>query len=159
VKREEHDRDVNRRKEAGVDYAVSVDVDAGVETVWAVLIDVERWPEWTSSVRRVQRLDGGEFGKGGRVRIKQPGLPPAVWQVTEFEPGRLFTWSSRSPGVTTVGRHELIGTEHEAVTVRCSLEQSGPAAAVVGLLMATKARRFVDAEAQGLRARCEGAGS
>jgi len=37
-----------------------VDIAAPPGGVWAVIADVERWPEWTPTVTRLQRLDRGQ---------------------------------------------------------------------------------------------------
>ena len=45
---------------------------------------------------------------GTRVRVKPHGMPAANWTVTEFESGRLFTWTSAlAPGMRVWGGHEL----------------------------------------------------
>jgi hypothetical protein len=82
---------------------VSADIRAETKSVWTTLVDVERWPEWTRSVDRVERLDDGVFGIGGRARIRQPRIPVAIWKVTEFESGRSFTWASEAFGIRSVG--------------------------------------------------------
>jgi len=50
---------------------VSVEVFRPAERVWSVLVDVERWPEWTASITQIERLDQAAFGPGSRVRIRQ----------------------------------------------------------------------------------------
>ena len=35
---------------------------AAPDIVFAVLCDVERWPNWTPTMTRVKRLEGGIFG-------------------------------------------------------------------------------------------------
>ncbi len=65
----------------------SINIRAGIESVWDTLVDVERWPEWSRSIDRIERLDNAAFGIGGRVRIRQPRVPVAIWKVTEFELG------------------------------------------------------------------------
>ncbi|MBJ7602745.1 MAG: hypothetical protein JF888_06065 [Candidatus Dormibacteraeota bacterium] len=38
-------------------HEVTVEVDAAPEVGWAVLLDVERWPGWTASMKSVQSFD------------------------------------------------------------------------------------------------------
>lgn len=132
----------------------SVAIDAAPERVWAVLADVERWPEWTASMSRVQRLDEGDLAVGTRVRIKQPRLPAITWRVTELEPGRGFSWSATSPGVTTMADHRLT-TLGQAVTVDLVIRRSGPLAGALNALSAGLTRRYLQMEADGLKRRCE----
>jgi len=53
-------------------FTDSIDIQAPTEVVWAVWSDIERWPEWTASVARVERLDPGALAVGLRARIHQP---------------------------------------------------------------------------------------
>jgi hypothetical protein len=57
--------------------------------VFAVLHDVERWPEWTMTA--VKKMDDGPLVVGSKVRVRQPKLLPAVWLVTELDENRAFT--------------------------------------------------------------------
>jgi uncharacterized protein YndB with AHSA1/START domain len=136
-------------------YEIEVDIDAAPDAVWAVLADVERWPEWTPSMTLVRRLEDGPFGVGSRVRVRQPRLPQAVYTITEYEPGQTFSWAARSSGVTTVGGHHVVPHEDGHATVRLTLDQTGVLAPLVGLFAARLARRYVALEAEGLRRRCE----
>ena len=64
-------------------FSITTEVDAPPEVVFAVLSEVERWPEWTPTVTRVERLGdaGASLALGGRLRIVQPKVPPAEWMV------------------------------------------------------------------------------
>jgi uncharacterized protein YndB with AHSA1/START domain len=136
-----------------VRYQASIDIDASPDRVWAVLSDVERWPEWTASMTEVKRLDATGFGVGSRVRIKQPKLPATVWRVTSFEPGRSFDWVASGPGARTVARH-IIAPQDGGSTVTLSIDQSGVLGSLIGLLLTGMTRRFFEMEAQGLKQRC-----
>jgi uncharacterized protein YndB with AHSA1/START domain len=139
-------------------FSISVEIAAPPDRVWAVLSDIERWPEWTPTVRRIQRLDQGPLTVGNRVRIRQPKLPTAVWQVTELLEGRNFTWVTRSPGVCVTGRH---GVEPTARGTRAtlSLEFSGLLGPVVGRLTRGLNQRYLALEANGLSERSTAPGA
>jgi uncharacterized membrane protein len=131
----------------------NVDVNAPAERVWAVLADVARWPEWTDSIDDV-RLHTDSLRVGSTAAVKQPRLPRSTWLVTEVEPGRGFTWVSRSGGVTTRAEHAIEPAE-PGCRVRLTLDQSGLLAPLVGALFGRLTRRYVDLEADGLKRRCE----
>ena len=94
------------------DFRYEVEIRVPPSRVWSVLLDVERWPEWTTSVTRIQRMEVGPISMGSRARIWQPRLRPAVWCVTSLdEKRRIFAWTTRAFGLKIIGRHQV-----EAVT-------------------------------------------
>ncbi|OBG22211.1 polyketide cyclase [Mycolicibacterium celeriflavum] len=133
----------------------AVAIDAPADVVWKVFSDVERWPEWTASVTRLVALDSPKLLVGNRFEIKQPRMPKLVWAVTEVLPGASWTWVQRSPGGLTVARHEVIADSGARTRVEQRLEQRGPVGALVGLLMRSMTRRYLDLEGAGLKAHCE----
>jgi hypothetical protein len=78
-----------------------------------------------------------------------------VWKVTEIEPGRSWTWVQSSPGVRVTARHDVIAQPGGRTLVRQRLDQRGVLGSLVGRLMVKKTKRFLDLEAQGLKARSE----
>ncbi|MFA1539276.1 SRPBCC family protein [Actinomadura monticuli] len=134
-------------------FEVSVDIDATPETVWNLLKDVERWPDMTDSIDRVELLDA-PIALSSRARVHQPKLPAATWTVTGFTENETFTWESRSPGVTTTAAHEIT-TRDGTTTVRLILDQTGPLAGLFSLLTGRLTRRYVTMEANGLKAKAE----
>ena len=132
-----------------------IDIAAPPEQVWAVMSDVERWPEWTASVRSVGRLDQGAFRVGSRARVRQPRLPAAIWTVTALEPGRYFEWRSPAPGLLSVGGHRVDAAGEHASRVTLSLTWSGPLTPIMRLLFGKLSQRYVEMEARGLKRRCE----
>ena len=133
----------------------SVEIAAPASLVWDVFSDVERWPEWTASVTRLVALDGPGLAVGKRFEIKQPRMPKLVWEVTEVHPGAGWTWVQRSPGGSTVARHEVVAQAGGHTLVRQQLDQRGAVGALVGRLMHGMTKRYLELEAQGLKARSE----
>ena len=138
-----------------MDYRTSIEIDAPLERVWAVLADVERWPEWTKSMEHLDIVGGSELKRGVKVRIKQPRFPAMVWEITELEPYRVFTWQATSGGVTSVGDHRLSVAPDDRVVAELSIRQTGLLASLVGLFTSGLTRRYAQMEAEGLKRRSE----
>jgi uncharacterized protein YndB with AHSA1/START domain len=77
---------------------ITVGISAPPELVWAVISDVESWPEWTASVTAVRRLSSERLQVGSPVRLEQPRLPATVWTVSDLVAGEQFSWTADSPG-------------------------------------------------------------
>ena len=133
----------------------SIEIAAPPQLVWDVFSEVERWPDWTASVTSLVGLDGPTLAVGQRFAIKQPGMQKLVWKVTEINPGSSWTWVQRSPGVRVTARHWVIAQPGGRTLVRQELDQRGAIGSVVGRLMVKKTKRFLELEAQGLKARSE----
>jgi hypothetical protein len=120
-------------------FARSIQIEAPVADVWAVMMEVETWPAWASQFARLERLDGGPLALGSGVRVRPKGQPASVWHVTEFDAGRSFTWASDlMTGLRVTGGHAL--TPHDKATdAEFWLEASG----VLGSLLSPVLRRTI----------------
>jgi uncharacterized membrane protein len=137
-------------------FCVTVNIDAPPEQVFAVLCDVERWPEWTPTVTAAQRLDRGPFSLGSSARLRQPKLRPAVWKVTELETGRNFTWVTSAPGLRMKAGH-LLTPEAAGTRAELSFELSGFMAPLVSRLYGGLIEEYVTTESRNLKERSESA--
>ncbi len=131
-----------------------IHIDARPDRVWAVTLDVERWPEWTPTVTSAERLDGGPLKEGSRVRLKQPLQPASEWVVTRIVPGEMFAWETRWPGLRLGGTHEIAPSASGTETV-LHVDASGPLAVLLWPLLALGTRRALADENRGLKRRCE----
>jgi ligand-binding SRPBCC domain-containing protein len=122
-------------------------IDAGTDRVWSLVADVDRWDDMLPTMQQVTRLDGeGPVGVGARFEVRQPGLPKAVYEITEWEPGVGFTWVAASIGVRTTATHEMRPLQGQT-RLTLGLAWTCPLAGLVGLLMTARARRMVEQEA------------
>lgn len=136
-------------------YTRTDPIAARPSDVWAVLTDVEHWPDWTASMREITRLDSGPLRVGSTARVRQPTGRPMVWTVTDLVNERSFTWTASTAGIRFAGFHELTPTG-SGVRAVLTFTVTGPMAWLAGLLAGGRIRRYVDMEADGLRRQSEG---
>ncbi len=136
--------------------SVTVNIDAPAEKVFAVLCDVEGWPGWTSTVTSAQRMESGSLAVRSRAYVRQPKLRPAVWQVTELEVPRNFTWTTCSPGLRMTAGHS-IEPRGAGSRVVLSFELSGFIAPLISRLYGGLIERYITTESQGLKKHSESA--
>jgi uncharacterized protein YndB with AHSA1/START domain len=139
---------------AVTNYEITVDIDASPERIWDVMMDVEKWPEWTPSMTSLKRLDSGELREGSRVRIKQPKLAPATMTVTHLERDKTFTWETRAPGLVATATHTII-PRGSASAVVLKLVFDGLIGGILGRAMKNLNERYIAYEAAGLKKRSE----
>lgn len=132
-----------------------MDVAAEPATVWRTWVDVVGWPTWTPTVSSVERLDDTEFGVGSRVRITQPRMAPAVWEVVDCEPDLSFVWACRVAGTRLVAGHWARPAGEGRCTVELTLDHTGGLAPLLDLFVGGRIRRYVDTEAVGVKRHCE----
>ncbi len=76
------------------DRTVSVErtLSASPEEVFAVIDDLERYPEWNPFTPKV--LTGKRVGDAVELHVRMPGKRPMVMheKMTRYEPGRRIAW-------------------------------------------------------------------
>jgi hypothetical protein len=139
----------------------TVDIEAPVERVWALTLDIERWPDHTPTMTSVERLDDGPLAVGSRARIRQPGQRRRVWTVSHLEPRRRFSWGTSLLGVRLRADHLLEpiaaerrdGPSGEVGGTRNTLvvELEGALARTLGAILRWPVQRAIAAENEGFR--------
>lgn len=117
------------------------------DRLWSFASDVGRWGDRLPTVDSVRPLGNGPTGTGSRFEVRQPGLPRATWEVTDWQPARSFTWASSSPGIRSTAVH-TVHQDGVGARLDLSLEWSGPLARVLELLIGRRARGMVETEAE-----------
>jgi uncharacterized membrane protein len=135
-------------------FETTVDIAAPPERVWQVMRDITRWHEWTPSVTSVKILGDAAFAVSSRVMIRQPRLPPALWTITEIQPGRAFSWVSVAPGLRVVGTH-LVEPAAGGSRAVLSIDMEGALGGLWGRLTKSITERYIAFEAAGLKVRSE----
>jgi hypothetical protein len=76
-------------------FASSAVIRSSPEAIWAILTDARRWPEWNTTVDRVD----GEIALGEKITVHTKISPGRAFplKVREFVPGRRMVWSGGMP--------------------------------------------------------------
>lgn len=135
-------------------FSHHIEIDAPPSRVWPIMSDVERWHEWTASIRGIKRWGQGPLAVGQRALVRQPKFPPAVWTVTAVESGRSFTWESTGPGIHVTGVHRIEPTPAGS-RVTLSLTYGGVLGKLLGRWTSGITNRYIAMEAAGLKRRSE----
>jgi hypothetical protein len=130
----------------GLVIRASASSAATPDRLWSLASDVERWGDRLPTVDAVRPLGSSPVGVGSKFEVRQPGLPKAVWQVTDWQQGRSFTWVSTSPGVRSTAVH-AVHDDGDGSRLELSLEWTGPLAWVLERLIGRKAEGMVETEA------------
>ncbi len=137
------------------EFSSSVQMTVPFMRAWAVLQELEKWPQWTPTVRSVVRMDKEPLALGLRVKIARPKFGSDVWTVTSLQPYRGFTLATKRFGVVIKHKYDLVpsGVGSKAtLTVR----YEGLLAPVLATLAKKRLAQYLEIEALGLKSRAEG---
>ena len=76
-------------------FATSITIRAPSEAVWALLTDAARYPQWISTVVKID----GRIAPGEKVTVHARAAPGRTFpvEVTEFAPSRRMVWTGGMP--------------------------------------------------------------
>lgn len=136
-------------------FETSIDVDASQQRVWDVLTDIEAWPARIDTVDTVELVTPAPLAAGSRVRLRQPKLPEAVWEVTVWEAPSFFEWMSKSSGMTITAGHRVEGLGHGRARLTLTIDMRGPLAPLFGRLSAGLTNDYMAREATAMQRAAE----
>ena len=136
-------------------FEKSIQIDAPQQRVWDVLSDLEAWPRRIETVDLVEPLTPAPISKGSRVRLKQPKLGEAIWDIAAWDAPSYFEWTQKTAGITSVAGHrvEAMGERRSRLTL--SLDMRGFLIPVIALFYKGLTNRYMDLEAEGMKRAAE----
>ncbi|MGE5597317.1 MAG: SRPBCC family protein [Hyphomicrobiales bacterium] len=134
-------------------FEKTIEIEAPPETVWEVVADIERWPGWTESIKRVEVVRG-PLGPNAVYRLDVRGTRRSDWAVTGWDPGRRFSWRTKIQGVTCDAAHE-IEPAGAGARLRLTLDYSGFMAKLFAPMIGRTSKQNLDMESAGMKRAAE----
>jgi hypothetical protein len=112
-------------------FACQISIQASVDKIWRILLDLPMWPLWNTTVERT--IGTIESGRSVTVYVKQnPGRAFPV-RVTELDAPRRMVWAGGMPfglfkGVRV---YELTALTEDTSTFSMKENYSGPLAGLI----------------------------
>ena len=133
----------------------SIRINASVPKVWEITTDIDRLPEVTPTIERLERLDPGELATGDQFKLWQPDLMAAVWTVTEVDhKKRVFAWK-RKLGLSTLTAIHKVKREKKGCRSELTLEVSGLGSSLVERAMRKRTLVSLEQENEAIKAAAE----
>jgi hypothetical protein len=132
-------------------------INAPLERVWSVLIDLERYGEWNSFVPSMR----SSFEVGAlltmQVQMREKMRVKSVEDITAIEPQRLLAWKTRAPRWFLSGERFQLVTAIDAATTQYWTREAfiGLFSPVLKVSLGKDLQRNFDMMAQDLKVRAE----
>lgn len=137
-------------------------IDAPIDEVLAVLLDIERYPEWAHDLKEAEVVSRDEQGRVTEARFRAAGFGYSTQYTLAYDhsvPGRL-AWVLTEGDVTRTldGHYELAATDDGATEVAYELEAE-LVLPIPGFVKRRTTTKITHTALRELKARVEGAGS
>lgn len=129
-------------------------IKADIEKVYTIWTDIEKWSLWTKSINKISFLENNSFNLGGKARVEQPKLSPAVWIISEIKANELFTWYTKLLGVKIIAKHILQNTPNGTIAASILIYE-GLFASIIYKLSSKITSEYLTLEINGLKTICE----
>jgi hypothetical protein len=112
-------------------FAATATIRARPETIWALLTDAAGYPQWNSTVERID----GHIAADGTITVHAKTAPGRAFplRVTEFVPMRRMTWAGGMPLGLFTGTRNFVLTQTASGDVTFAMDETyrGPLAPLI----------------------------
>ncbi|NEZ60444.1 SRPBCC domain-containing protein [Leptolyngbyaceae cyanobacterium CCMR0082] len=87
-------------------YSVTKTINASADTIWAILTDSSKYPDWNETVGKIE----GNIALGEQLKVYSKNNPDQVFpvKVVDFEPGKKMIWRGGMPLGLFVGARTFL---------------------------------------------------
>lgn len=108
-------------------FESSIEINAPVKKVWALIDKLEEWPQWMPSIKKIERVSKGPLAVGSQLSVmaRVSGLPVKLFMtIREFVPERTVVMQGKTLG-TNLTRFYNLGPVNGKTKVIIGGEVSG----------------------------------
>jgi ribosome-associated toxin RatA of RatAB toxin-antitoxin module len=136
-------------------FSASVEINATPDKAWALLNNVEEWPKWIPSLKKIEKVTKGPMDVGSRVLVVARSLITVnLWMtITEFVAGRRVVMEGRVLGVKMTRYYEMEPWGQN----RAKLTAGGEVSGLLAFLVRRGGQRLSEEIVQALKKKAEGA--
>ena len=135
-------------------FESSIEINAPVRKVWALIDKLEEWPQWMPSIKKIERVSKGSLAVGSQLSVtaKVSGLTVTLrMTIREFVPERTVVMQGKTLGTNLTRFYNL-----EPVNGKTKVTVGGDVSGALAWL-ACRGGKKVSAEiAQAARKKVEG---
>ena len=133
-------------------FSASVEINSTPEKAWALLNNIEEWPKWIPSLKKIEKVSGGSLGVGSRVLVVARSLITVnlLMTITEFVPGRSVVMEGKVLGVRMKRYYEM-----EPMNGRARLTAGGEVSGLLAFLVRRGGQRLSKEIVQALKKKVE----
>jgi len=91
-------------------FESSIDINAPVEKVWALIDKLEEWPQWMPSLKKIERVSKGPLTAGSQLSVtaKVSGLTVILLMtIIDFVPERTVVMQGKALGTNLTRFYNL----------------------------------------------------
>jgi hypothetical protein len=136
-------------------FSASVEINASPENAWTLINNVEEWPRWIPSLKKIEKVSEGAMGVGSRVLVVAKSLITVdlLMTITEFVPGRRVVMGGEVLGVRMTRYYEMEPVGQNKAKLTAGGEVSG----LLAFLVRRGGQKLSEEIVQALKKKVEGA--
>ena len=135
-------------------FSASVEINTTSEKAWALVKNVEEWPSWIPSLKKIEKVTKGPMDVGSRVLVVARSLITVnlLMTITEFVPGWRVVMEGKVLGVRMKRYYEM----EPVAQNKAKLTAGGEVSGLLAFLVRRGGQKLSEEIVQALKKKVEG---
>jgi len=135
-------------------FSASVEINSTPEKAWPLINNIEEWPKWIPSLKKIEKVTKGPMDVGSRVLVVARSLITVnlLMTITEFVPGRSVVMEGKVLGVRMKRYYEM----EPVAQNKAKLTAGGEVSGLLAFLVRRGGQKLSEEIVQALKKKVEG---